>query len=229
MLQAVCFDLDWTLSYYPLSTSQVLQEALHRASFPAELLGDLAAAAERYNELWLILERAAESTDILRIQIMTTLFDERGMDDAAAVLDVSEAYGDVRREFGVLPYPGIDGFLADLKANYKLGLLTNGPSDIQWEKIEALGFDRQFDAVIVAGDVGIYKPDVRVFEMLLEKLDMTAEHSLFVGDSYDADILGAHQAGMHTAWIKRKEDAMTDGVQPTLVKSDTALLREVLL
>lgn len=229
MLQAVCFDLDWTLSYYPLSTRQVLQEALHRASFPAELLGDLAAAAERYNELWLALERAAESTDILRIQIMTTLFDERGMDDAAAVLDVSEAYGDVRRESGVLPYPGIDGLLADLKVNYKLGLLTNGPSDIQWEKIETLGFDRQFDAVIVAGDVGIYKPDVRVFEMLLEKLDMTAEHSLFVGDSYDADILGAHQAGMHTAWIKRKEDAMTDGVQPTLVKSDTALLREVLL
>jgi len=229
VLQAVCFDLDWTLSYYPLSTRQVLQEALQRTSSSVELLGDLAAAAERYNELWLALERSAGSTDALRVQIMTTLFDERGMDDTAAAVKISEAYGDVRRESGVLPYPGINALLADLKANYKLGLLTNGPSDIQWEKIEALGFDQKFDAVIVAGDVGIYKPDVRVFEMLLEKLGLTAEHSLFVGDSYDADILGAHQAGMYTAWIKRRENVLTDGVQPTLVKSDTALLREVLL
>jgi len=202
---------------------------LQRASFPVELMGDLSAAAERYNELWLALEQSAESTDVLRIQIMTALFDERGIDDTAAALEVSEAYGQVRRESGVLPYPGIDGLLADLKSNYKLGLLTNGPTDIQWEKIEALGFDKHFDAVIVAGDVGIYKPDVRVFELLLEQLSVAAEHSLFVGDTYDADILGAQQAGMFTAWIKRTEDATTDGIEPTLVKSDTTLLREVLL
>ena len=217
------------MSYYPLSTRQVLQEAFQRTSSSVELLGDLAAAAERYNELWLALERSAGSTDALRVQIMTTLFDERGMDDTAAALKISEAYGDVRRESGVLPYPGINALLADLKTNYKLGLLTNGPSDTQWEKIEALGFDQKFDAVIVAGDVGIYKPDVRIFELLMEQLGVAAEHSLFVGDTYDADILGAHQAGMYTAWIKRRENALTDGVQPTLVKSDTALLREVLL
>jgi len=228
-LQAVCFDLDWTLSYYPLSTCQVLQEALQRASLPVELLGDLTTAAEQYNELWLTLEQSAESTGVLRIQIMTALFAERGIEDTAAVLEVSEAYGEVRRESGVLPYPGIDVLLADLKPNYKLGLLTNGPTDIQWEKIEALGFDKHFDAVIVAGDVGIYKPDVRVFELLLEKLSVAADHSLFVGDTYGADIVGAQQAGMYTAWIKRKEDVAADGVQPTLVKSDTALLREVLL
>jgi len=228
-LQAVCFDLDWTLSYYPLSTRQVLQEALQRASCSVELPGDLAPVAERYNELWLTLEQSAESTYDLRVQIMTTLFGEHGIDDEASVLEVSQAYGNVRRESGVLPYPGVDDLLADLKSNYKLGLLTNGPSDIQWEKIEALGFDEHFDAIIVAGDVGIYKPDVRVFQLLLTKLGVAANHSLFVGDTYDADILGAQQAGMHTAWINRKEDATADGIQPTLVKSDTARLREVLL
>lgn len=217
------------MSYYPLSTCQVLQEALQRALRSLESLGDLATAAKRYNELWLTLEQSAESTDYLRIQIIATLFNEHGIDDEASVLEVSQAYGDVRRESGVLPYPGVDDLLADLKSNYKLGLLTNGPSDIQWEKIEALGFDKHFDAIIVAGDVGIYKPDVRVFELLLTKLSVAANHSLFVGDAYDADILGAQQAGMHTAWINRKEGATADGVQPTLVESDTARLREVLL
>ena len=228
-LQAVCFDLDWTLSYYPLSTSQVLREALQRTSSPVELLGNLTAAARRYNELWLALERSAESTDVLRSQIMAALFDERGIDDTVAAHKLSEAYGEIRQESGVLPYPGIDDLLVDLKSNYKLGLLTNGPTDIQWEKIEDLGFDKHFDAVIVAGDVGIYKPDVRIFEMLLEKLSVAADHSLFVGDTYEADILGAQQAGMYTAWIKRNEDVTANGVRPTLVKSDTALLRGVLL
>ena len=230
-LQAIGFDLDWTLSYYPLSTQQVLREAFNRASFPVRLLGDLTTTADRYNELWLTLERSAESTDALRIQIMTAIFDERGITDETSILNISQAYGDVRRETGVLAYPGVDNLLADLKPNYKLGLLTNGPTDIQWEKIEALGFDKLFDTIIVAGDIGIYKPDVRAFEMLLARLDVAAKHSLFVGDSYSADILGGHDAGMYTAWIKPKEEALavTDDIQPTLVLSDTSQLRKALL
>jgi len=212
-----------------LDLELVLQEALNRASLPARLLGDPASAADRYNELWLTLERSAETTDALRIQIMIAMFDERGISDEASALEISQVYGDVRRESGVLPYPGIDELLADLNSNYRLGLLTNGPSDTQGEKIEALGVDKLFDAVIVAGDIGIYKPDVQMFEILVEKLDVAAKHSLFVGDTYDADIHGAHQEGMYKAWITREEGAMTDGVQPTFVKTDTSLLREVLL
>ncbi|MCK5246972.1 HAD-IA family hydrolase [Candidatus Bipolaricaulota bacterium] len=221
--------MDFTLSYFPLTASQVLQEALDRSSLPADLLGDLDAAADRYNELWLTLEQSAKSTNALRIQIMTVILDESGIADEASVLKISEAFGDVRHETGVLAYPGVGNLLTDLKPRYQLGLLTNGPTDLQWNKIEALGFDKLFDAIIVAGDVGVYKPDVRVFEMLLGKLGVTSEHSLFVGDTYATDILGAHDTGMYTAWITEQEDALTDGVLPTLVKPDTSLLREVLL
>jgi len=228
-LRAICFDLDWTLSYYPLSTRQVLEESLIRTSFPVEQLGDLATAANRYNELWLELERSAESTDTLRIQIMTAILEERGIRDASSAIEVSQAYDDIRRESGVLAYPGVNDFLARLRSKYKLGLYTNGPSDMQREKIEALGFDRWFDVILIAGDNRIYKPDPRAFELLVEKLAVDAEHTLFVGDSYDADIVGAYNAGMQTAWIKRKADAKIDGVQPTVVISETVLLRKVLL
>ena len=85
------------------------------------------------------------------------------------------------------------------------------------------------DAIIVAGDVGIYKPDPRAFALLLEEMDVTAEQTLFVGDTYDADIVGAHDVGMYTAWVNRGEDDKIDGVQPTFVTSETSLLREVLL
>jgi HAD superfamily hydrolase (TIGR01549 family) len=239
-LRAVCFDLDWTLSFYPLSTRQVLEEALVRSSVPVERFGDLASAAERYNELWLELERSADSTDTLRSQIMTNLFEERGCHDMQNILQVSQAYDDVRRESGVAAYPGVDAFLADLKSNYKLGMYTNGPSFLQWEKIEALRFNQWFDAIIVAGDIDIYKPDSRAFASLSEALGVPASRTLFVGDSYEADIVGAHAAGMYTAWIKHEDDVEIDGalhstpvkmghVQPTFVISETSQLREVLL
>jgi len=217
------------LSYYPLSTQQVLQEAFSSASVPIEWLGDLTTAASHYNDCWLTLERSAESTDELRFQIIATLLKEQGISNPAAALAVSRAYGDVRSESGVLPYPGVDRLLTDLKPNYKLGLLTNGPSDIQWEKVAALGFDKQFDAIIVAGDVGIYKPDVRVFEMLLEQLGSNPQHSLFAGDTYDTDIVGALNTGMHTAWIVQDDKTLLRGVRPTLMMTETAALREVLL
>lgn len=239
-LQAVCFDLDLTLSYYPLSTRQVLEEAFIRSSFPAEQLGDLTAVADRYNELWLELERSAESTDALRTQIMTALFEEHGCLDRSTILLASQAYDDIRRESGVLAYPGISAFLTDLRANYRLGMYTNGPSFLQWEKIEALGFSQMFDAIIVAGDVDIYKPDPRAFSLLSKELDVAANETLFVGDNYEADIAGAHNAGMYTAWIKHRQSDEFDGmrpdenveadcVQPTLVISEATLLREVLL
>lgn|GEM_PF-521162 len=239
-LRAVAFDLDWTLSYYPLSTQQVLEQALIHSQLPIGHLGDLTVAARRYNELWLKLERSVESLDDLRIQIMTLLFEEQGFSDVATISRVSLAYEDVRSESGVLAYPDIDTLLADLQSRYKLGMYTNGPSFLQWKKIEALGFNRFFDAIIVAGDVGVYKPDPQAFALLSEALGVPASETLFVGDNFQADIVGAQRAGMYTAWIKHKQDVVIDGIQsserleaeriqPTFVLSETSRLREVLL
>jgi len=157
------------------------------------------------------------------------IFDDLELSDDTSVRAIAQAYDDIRQETGVRLYPGIESLLRDLKSDYKLGLLTNGPSDISWEKITALGFDNVFDAIVVAGDIEIYKPDRRVFEMLLEKLEVPASQAMFVGDNYSTDIVGAHHVGMVTAWIKRIEDDAWQPIEPTVVTSDTATLREVLL
>ncbi len=217
------------MSYYPLSTPQVLHQAFRRARVPEEPFGELDLVAKRYDELWLSMEQTASSTDLLRLGIMTKLFEEFDTDDDDAAQRMARAYGEVRAETGVLPYPGIERLLDDLRPRYRLGLLTNGPSDMQWDKIRTLGLESRFDAIIVAGDVGIYKPDARVFELLLDQLDSAAERTLFVGDSYAADIAGAHRAGLHTAWIVRNSMEAEMDISPAFVRSDVSELREVLL
>ena len=50
------------------------------------------------------------------------------------------------------------------------GIITNGPSDVQWGEVRAVGLEDRVDRVIVAGDVGAFKPDPRIFEAALEGL-----------------------------------------------------------
>lgn len=228
-LEAVVFDLDGTLCYYPLSVEEVLREALRRTGIAPELLGELSSAAARYAELWGEFQQALEATERIRVRIIEQLLLEGGSVHRDCAARLSEAYGAVRDESGVCPFDGVVPLLNELKQRYRIGLLTNGPSDIQWDKIRSLGFGHVFDAIVVAGDVGIYKPDTGVFEMLLDRLNVQASSTLFVGDAYELDIVGARGAGMRTAWIRRNDARPTEGVAPDIEIVEATALREVLL
>jgi len=195
---AVAFDLDSTLSYYPLSTRDVLRQALRRVGQP-DLLPDLDAAAHRYDAAWSDVERRCASVLETRTTLWKLLL---GDADDALCERLAVAYDEIRRETGVHLYPGVEAMLRALAGRYRLGLLTNGSTEMQWEKLKDLGIETLFDAIVVAGDHGIYKPDRRVFELLANRLGCPPERVLFVGDNYDADVRGAHDAGMRTAWLR---------------------------
>ena len=91
------------------------------------------------------------------------------------------------------------------KNNVKLGIITNGPSEHQWSKIEALGVERWIDKdnIIVSGDYSINKPDVRIFEIMQEKLQLPNDFLYYIGDSIENDIVGANNAGWKSIWINR--------------------------
>ena len=91
------------------------------------------------------------------------------------------------------------------KNNVKLGIITNGLSEHQWSKIEALGVERWIDKdnIIVSGDYSINKPDVRIFEIMQEKLQLPNDFLYYIGDSIENDIVGANNAGWKSIWINR--------------------------
>ena len=91
------------------------------------------------------------------------------------------------------------------KNNVKLGIITNGLSEHQWSKIEALGVERWIDKdnIIVSGDYSINKPDGRIFEIMQEKLQLPNDFLYYIGDSIENDIVGANNAGWKSIWINR--------------------------
>ena len=98
--------------------------------------------------------------------------------------------------------------------NVKLGIITNGPSEHQWSKVKALGVEKWIDRenIIVSGDHGINKPDVRIFEIMQEKLQLPNDSLYYIGDSLENDIVGANNAGWKAIWINRYKRKLSDNV-----------------
>ena len=96
----------------------------------------------------------------------------------------------------------------------RIGLVTNGPAEVQREKIGLLGVDRVVDFALVSGELGIWKPDPGIFVEALRLGGAAPEEALFVGDSAEFDIAGAQAVGMRTVWVNRSERPWTVGRPP---------------
>jgi putative hydrolase of the HAD superfamily len=85
-----------------------------------------------------------------------------------------------------------------------LGILTNGPSGHQRNKIHALGLTRWIpeEHIVVSGDIGVSKPELKAFRIYEKKCCIRPENTIMVGDNLDADIQGAEAAGWNALWVK---------------------------
>jgi len=109
----------------------------------------------------------------------------------------------------------------------KLGLITNGLSCLQHEKIAGSGLAPFFDAMVVAGDIGLAKPAPRVFHALLDQLNTTPDRAIMVGNSVTSDIGGAQGVGMKAVLIHRGEiHGADDTIEPDLVITELTQLMD---
>ena len=118
--------------------------------------------------------------------------------------------------------------LTNLRKTYQLALVTNGAPDLQREKIRGAKLAQYFDAILISGEVGIGKPDTRLFMLALEALETSPAEAVMVGDSLARDILGAQHAGLKGIWLNRSGSDPTDQVTPDVQITSLSQLHEVL-
>lgn len=80
-------------------------------------------------------------------------------------------------------------------AGYTLAVLSNRRTPFMETMVE-LDLDQYFDQIMAAGDIGSWKPDPRVFDQLLAHFNLAPEETVYVGDNYYADVVGARNAGL---------------------------------
>ncbi len=85
--------------------------------------------------------------------------------------------------------------------NYKLHLITNGFEEVQHHKINNSKINHYFDQVITSEGSNSLKPNKAIFDYALNVSKARLEESIMLGDDLEADILGAHKAGMDQVFI----------------------------
>jgi putative hydrolase of the HAD superfamily len=125
------------------------------------------------------------------------------------------------------PIAGIPELLADLShSGIALGVLTNSEGRAK-ELIDEVGLGPFINAVVDSGVEGIEKPDPRIFQTLATRLGFAPEEMIHVGDSYEADVLGAIGVGMTPVWLSMEPTVtLPPGV---LLCRNTDELRRLLL
>ncbi|WP_438297709.1 HAD family hydrolase [Streptomyces sp. HUAS TT7] len=153
------------------------------------------------------LDRGAEQHLVaaLRERAYPTTFErlrqELGLEASAAQLWDGYVTGIAT---GVHRRPDVLEGLEQLRAaGWRLGILTNGASDIQRAKIAAAGLTEAVDAVVISEEIGARKPEKDAFQVAVARTGGTpSTRSWMIGDNPAGDIGGAHQAGLRTIWLR---------------------------
>jgi len=87
----------------------------------------------------------------------------------------------------------------------RFGLITNGDLAFQRRKVEAVGLDARIEHLIASGEVGIPKPDARIFRVACEAFAVLPEEAAYVGDRLRTDAIGSARAGLTGVWLNRHD------------------------
>lgn len=204
-LSAVLLDLDDTL--YP-------ERDFARGGFQAAA----AVLAERLrrnsNELFELLWRQFESGQ--RGSIFDSVLSDMDLPrDAALIDELVRAYRSHEPQLKL--FADAERLLPMIWPRYGLGLLTDGPADVQRRKVKALGLQFRVEAIVYSDDFGRehWKPSPIPYLELLRKLHVDPSHAVYVGDNPKKDFIGARRLGLQTVRIRRP-DTEHGHVEPLL-------------
>lgn len=198
-IELITFDLDDTLwDNVPVIISA---EASMRQwlAIHASKVGDL--PLEHFASLCQqVLQRHPElkhRISVLRQRVLMHAFEEAGypQPQATEMADVCfEAFIHARHQLTV--FPEAEPMLQALRQHFLLGVITNGNADVQ-----RVGLADYFHFALRAEDIGIAKPDARLFQEALQRGGVDASAAVHIGDHPGDDIAGAQQAGLRAVWF----------------------------
>ncbi len=201
--RAVLFDLDDTLCDY--STAR---EIRLRIAFSLDSNGKPLSSISRDLD-----EMVAESIEIHPhgVDHFEGLFKKFGIDNPAVALAAANWYRG-NRFHGLNLFRDTEVVLRAVRVardgakrmtSRPIGIITNGPVEVQRAKIDLLGINGLVDFVIISEEFGDAKPSRAIFAEALRRAGVKASEAVFVGDSPEFDIAGADNMGMRTIWINR--------------------------
>ncbi len=213
--KGIFFDADDTLFDYPRAEQAAMRACLREFRLRIEP-GIFLDAYRRHNrDVWQAFERGETDQATLRVERFRRL---------AVELNISELPVDRISAFYLEALSGqsqlLPGALATVQRmakEFSLALVTNGIASVQRRRFAASPITPYFQAVVISEEVGIAKPDPRIFAFALQKTGVAADEVLYVGDSVTSDMAAALNAGMDFCWLNPGRVPVPAGQAPTFI------------
>ncbi len=205
------FDLDGTLWDLKTNTRVALQ-TLFDANQQVFSGTDFQAFYARYHihndRVWALYRDGKMDKETLRVSRFRHALDDCGIqsDDSFGAWFADQFLEICPR----LPHliEGAMELLNHVNGKYELHIITNGFNEVQHYKMHAAGITSFFNHIIYSEEAGVRKPHKGIFDLAFQRTGADPSRSLMIGDDWDADILGARNAGMDQAFLTSTEDLL---------------------
>lgn len=199
-IRVVAFDLDdtlWPVKPVLLRSESILGEHLwqmHGLDYSRERIGPLR------DQLLAQKPQLAGMVTQFRLELLRRLFLDAGQNAETAAQNAERAFQVfLRARNQVTFFAGALDALAELKADYQLGSLSNGNADIRMTALAGI-----FSFSFSAEEVGAAKPDPALFQAALRATGVQAHEMVYVGDDPELDVQAAAAAGLRTVWANHQ-------------------------
>ncbi|MDE6987954.1 MAG: YjjG family noncanonical pyrimidine nucleotidase, partial [Bacteroides acidifaciens] len=196
------FDLDDTIWAFSRNARDTFEEVYQKYAFDRYFDSFdhyYTLYQKRNTELWIEYGEGKVTKDELNRQRFFYPLLAVGVEDEVLADRFSkDFFAIIPTKSGLMPHA--KEVLEYLVPKYNLYILSNGFRELQSHKMRSAGVDGYFKKVILSEDLGVLKPRPEIFNFALSATQSEMRESLMIGDSWEADITGAHGIGMHQAF-----------------------------
>lgn len=212
-IKHIFFDLDHTLWDFETNSDIAFETIFKKHKVKVELqkfLNHYRGINEHY---WKLYREEKISKEELRLgRLKDTFVKLNHKVDIQLLEDLSIGYIDVLPNNNQL-FEGAHEILEHLYVNYKLHIITNGFNEVQSKKMKNSGLSKYFDKIITSEDAGVKKPNRVIFEYALALTNAVSAESIMIGDNWEADIMGAKDAGLDVIFCNFNEQPVSENIK----------------
>lgn len=209
----IFFDLDHTLWDFDTNSDIAFRTIFNKNEVDVNLDKFLNYYRGVNQKYWKLYREERVSKEKLRYGRLKDTFDKINFKIQDEVINnLAVDYIEVLPDSNLL-FDGAHAILKHLAPNYELHIITNGFTEVQHKKMEKSDLTKYFKTIITSEDAGVKKPNPRIFQYALNETNATSRESIMIGDNWEADIMGAKDAGFDVIYCNFNNEAVSENIK----------------
>ncbi len=215
-IKHIFFDLDHTLWDFETNSNLAFKEIFSKHNIKLDVSVFLNYYKNINSYYWKLYREEKVTKSELRYKRLKDTFDKANYVISDSLIDsLAFDYIDVLPNNNNL-FEGAREILEYLSQDYKLHIITNGFNEVQSKKLKNSGIDVYFDKVITSEEVGVKKPNPKIFQYALKKANANLNESIMIGDNWEADIMGAKNTGLDVIFFNYYNEIVAENIKSVI-------------